>query len=62
VATTTDRVLARAIAEVGQDLRRQINDAKTRSEPRNNRLLRGTARTAGLDAGPTDISNKELIT
>ena len=40
VATSTQRTMAAALAEVRDDVRRQLNDAKTRSEPRNNRHLR----------------------
>jgi hypothetical protein len=39
VATSEERQLPAALSEV-RDLRRQLNDAKTRSEPRNNRHLR----------------------
>lgn len=63
VATSTDRVLDRAIVEVGQRLRRQIDDAKTRTEPRNNRLLRRGTRGRAPAGQPTPNDNsKELIT
>ena len=42
VATSSHRDLHEALVEVRDDLRRQINDAKTRTEPRNNRQLRQT--------------------
>lgn len=41
VATSTRSGFDGAIAEVRDDLIRQISDAKNRSEPRNNRKLRG---------------------
>lgn len=40
VATSEQRQLSLALTEVRDDLRRQLNDAKTRTEPRNNRQLR----------------------
>jgi len=40
VATSAEENLADALADVRDDLRRQLDDAKTRSEPRNNRKLR----------------------
>lgn len=40
VATSEERDLAVALAEVRDDLVRQLNDAATRREPRNNRQLR----------------------
>ena len=40
VATSFHRQLPAALTEVREDLRRQLNDAKTRAEPRNNRHLR----------------------
>jgi ribosome-associated translation inhibitor RaiA len=40
VATSEQRELSAALIEVRDDLRRQLNDAKTRTEPRNNRNLR----------------------
>jgi ribosome-associated translation inhibitor RaiA len=40
VATSEHRQLSTALMEVRDDLRRQLNDAKTRTEPRNNRHLR----------------------
>lgn len=42
VATSTHIDLAQALIEVRDDLIRQITDAKTRNEPRNNRRLRDT--------------------
>ena len=42
VATSSDPLLTRALNEVRDDLVRQITDAKTRTEPRNNRRLRST--------------------
>lgn len=42
VATSGERDLDAAVAEVRDDLIRQITDAKTRAEPRNNRRLRET--------------------
>jgi ribosome-associated translation inhibitor RaiA len=42
VATSSHAELDRALIEVRDDLRRLINDAKTRSEPRNRRQLRAT--------------------
>lgn len=42
VATSSQPALAAALTEVRDDLRRQLNDAKARTEPRNNRQLRGT--------------------
>lgn len=43
VATSTLPGFDEAIAEVRNDLIRQITDAKTRTEPRNNRSLRQTS-------------------
>lgn len=40
VATSTARELAAAVNEVRDDLIRQVDDAKTRTEPRNGRLQR----------------------
>lgn len=40
VATSTEWDLDAAVAEVRDDLVRQLNDAKTREEPRNSRRLR----------------------
>jgi len=40
VSTSTARELAVALNEVRDDLIRQVDDAKTRTEPRNNRSLR----------------------
>lgn len=40
VATSKDTDLDRALAEVRDDLIRQLTDAKNRSEPRQNRKLR----------------------
>ncbi len=42
VATSSHTDLYAALAEVRDDLVRQITDAKNRSEPRNNRTLRET--------------------
>ncbi len=39
-ATSTQPELGRALTEVREDLARQVNDAKTKREPRNNRKLR----------------------
>lgn len=40
VATSRERDLDAALTELREDLLRQIDDAKTRREPRNNRQLR----------------------
>jgi ribosome-associated translation inhibitor RaiA len=40
VATSTEVEMDDALAEVRDDLLRQLNDNKTRNEPRNSRLLR----------------------
>jgi ribosome-associated translation inhibitor RaiA len=40
VATSNELDLDDALAEVRDDLLRQLNDQKTRQEPRNNRLMR----------------------
>jgi hypothetical protein len=40
VATSTARELAMAVNEVRNDLIRQVDDAKTRTEPRNNHVRR----------------------
>jgi ribosome-associated translation inhibitor RaiA len=40
VATSTEVDIDDALAEVRDDLLRQLNDQKTRNEPRNNRLKR----------------------
>jgi hypothetical protein len=40
VATSEERQLPVALIEVRDDRRRRLNDAKTRTEPRNNRHLR----------------------
>jgi ribosome-associated translation inhibitor RaiA len=40
VATSSEQDLAAALNEVRIDLIRQVDDAKTRTEPRNNRALR----------------------
>ncbi|MEV2242664.1 HPF/RaiA family ribosome-associated protein [Micromonospora sp. NPDC049891] len=40
VATSTEEDLHAALNDVRDDLRRQLNDAKTRQEPRNNKHLR----------------------
>ncbi|MBY8850872.1 HPF/RaiA family ribosome-associated protein [Saccharothrix longispora] len=40
VATSTERDLAAALGEVRNELVRQVDEAKTRTEPRNNRALR----------------------
>lgn len=42
VATSTQTTLSQALAEVRDDLVRQVTDHKTRSEPRNNRQRRNT--------------------
>lgn len=42
VATSTQAKMAQAVIEVRDDLIRQITDAKTRTEPRNNRQRRST--------------------
>jgi ribosome-associated translation inhibitor RaiA len=42
VATSTRADLDAALIEVRDDLIRQLTDMKSRSEPRNNRQLRGT--------------------
>lgn len=44
VATSAEAEIHRALAEVRDDLVRQLNDAKTRHEPRNNKHLRDTTR------------------
>jgi ribosome-associated translation inhibitor RaiA len=44
VATSNQADFGRAINEVRDDLIRQLNDAKTRHEPRNNKHLRETTR------------------
>lgn len=44
VATSTATDVDRALAEVRDDLIRQLTDAKNRSEPRHNRHLRETER------------------
>lgn len=43
VATSTHTTMTQALSEVRDDLIRQITDAKTRTEPRNNRQRRKTA-------------------
>ena len=54
VATSADRDLWKAITEVRQDLRRQLNDAKTRTEPRNRSLVLSQRSTvASLTAAAT---------
>jgi ribosome-associated translation inhibitor RaiA len=40
VATSNEVDMDDALAEVRDDLLRQLNDQKTRNEPRNNRLMR----------------------
>ncbi|GIJ12849.1 HPF/RaiA family ribosome-associated protein [Micromonospora andamanensis] len=40
VATSTEEDLHAALNDVRDDLRRQLNDSKTRQEPRNNKHLR----------------------
>jgi hypothetical protein len=47
VATSSRAVLDDALAEVRDDLIRQLGDAKHQAEPRNNRSLRRTLRGAG---------------
>ncbi|MDQ6725806.1 MAG: HPF/RaiA family ribosome-associated protein [Actinomycetota bacterium] len=42
VATSTHADLTQALIEVRDDMIRQVSDAKNRTEPRNNRHLRGT--------------------
>jgi ribosome-associated translation inhibitor RaiA len=42
VATSSSRTLAVALNEVREELIRQVDDAKTRTEPRNNRSRRPT--------------------
>lgn len=42
VATSTHTTMTQALSEVRDDLVRQITDAKTRTEPRNNRQRRNT--------------------
>ncbi|HEX6358625.1 HPF/RaiA family ribosome-associated protein [Actinophytocola sp.] len=42
VSTSTARELAAALNEVRDDLIRQVDDAKTRTEPRNNRVHRAS--------------------
>ena len=44
VATSSASSLKRALNEVRDEMIRQLTDAKTRREPRNNRKLRETAR------------------
>lgn len=48
VATSQLRDLDSALIEVRDDLRRQINDATTKSEPRNSRRLRATITNPAL--------------
>lgn len=43
VATSTEEDLNAALHDARDDLRRQLNDAKTRQEPRNNKHLRDTS-------------------
>jgi ribosome-associated translation inhibitor RaiA len=43
VATSSEVKLSSALNEVRDELIRQVNEAKTRGEPRNNRALRSTS-------------------
>lgn len=51
VATSSRPALAAALVEVRDDLRRQLDDAKTRTEPRNNRQLRTAPPPAPTTSG-----------
>jgi len=53
VTTSSEEDLHAALHDVRDDLRRKLNDAKTKQEPRHNRHLRETART---DAAETDAA------
>lgn len=52
VATSSEEDLHAALNDVRDDLRRQLNDAKTRQEPRNNKHLRVNEPPG--QAAPTD--------
>jgi len=54
VATSSHRGLQAALVEVRDDLRRQINDAKTRTEPRNSRQRRETITAPDHPTGEPD--------
>ncbi len=66
VATSSLRRLPAALAEVRDDLRRQLDDAKTRTEPRNNRHLRprdvppGTPQPTPTEVAMTNIQQPEM--
>ncbi len=50
VATSSEQRLSSALNEVRDELIRQVDEAKTRTEPRNNRTLRPTHPAAGPDS------------
>ncbi|GID93452.1 HPF/RaiA family ribosome-associated protein [Amorphoplanes digitatis] len=54
VTTSQEEDLHAALNDVRDDLRRRLNDAKTRQEPRNNRHLREQAVPAETEAPPAD--------
>ncbi len=56
VTTSTEQDLHAALNDVRDDLRRRLNDAKTRQEPRHNRHLRG----AGLK-DPAAVDEADLL-
>ncbi|MEU6021538.1 HPF/RaiA family ribosome-associated protein [Micromonospora sp. NPDC048871] len=57
VTTSSEEDLRAALHDVRDDLRRKLNDAKTRQEPRNNKHLRVTT-----PPGPdTPVEGEELI-
>src|SRR3954467_12306529 len=56
VTTSTEEDLHAALNDVRDDLRRRLNDAKTRQEPRHNRHLRDS----GLPE-PTAIDEADLL-
>jgi ribosome-associated translation inhibitor RaiA len=56
VTTSHEEDLHAAIMDVRDDLRRRLNDAKTRQEPRNNRHLRAVAAPEPGEAEPGEAA------
>ena len=56
VTTSTEEDLHAALNDVRDDLRRKLNDAKTRQEPRNNKHLRAVDQP---EAAPLQDAERE---
>ncbi|WP_243706231.1 HPF/RaiA family ribosome-associated protein [Micromonospora sp. KC721] len=56
VTTSGEEDLRAALNDVRDDLRRRLNDTKTRQEPRNNKHVREMGRTVPEQAAEADLS------